>query len=247
MKKSLFADEIATGMFNELEPEIKKQASVNLVKAVDYLNAAFEIFEESGFITQADQILNILYKVSADSLRNVSIDKDSPFKALLDSGITHKDIMSFSKGNQFAIAKINQKLREIGYDDDQIRSLLDKFYMSAEEAEQLLSPNRSFTKIDDFITNPFSVSPGKKDLKPGDEFVISTLASYHKRSSKINDPHTKGLTPDKMVKNLLHHGTEFNMTDDGTSVDLLNLEVNDDQIEVSDAENTIEMDFEDEI
>ena len=45
MTKNLFADEIAAGMLNELKPEIVKEASVNLVRAVDYLNTAFDILE----------------------------------------------------------------------------------------------------------------------------------------------------------------------------------------------------------
>ncbi len=127
MKKSLFADELATGMMNELKPEIVKQASVNLVKAVDYLNTDFEILDEAGFKSQADKILDILNKI----------------------------------GN--------------------------------------------------------------------------------------NDTHTKGLTSEKMVKNLLDHGTEFNMADDGQSDDLLNLDVMDDGLEVSEDKDGPEMDFEDEI
>lgn len=60
---------------------------------------------------------------------------------------------------------------------------------------------------------------------------------------KLNDPHTKGLTSEKMIKNLLHHGTTFNMADDNKADDLLNLDINDSDLEVENEE----MDFEDEI
>jgi hypothetical protein len=54
------------------------------------------------------------------------------------------------------------------------------------------------------------------------------------------DPHTKGLNSDKMVKNLLDHGTVFNMADDQ---DLLNADVGE-NLEVTDDSD---MDFEDEL
>jgi hypothetical protein len=53
----------------------------------------------------------------------------------------------------------------------------------------------------------------------------------------VNDSHTNGLTPDKMTKNLQQHGTVFNMADDNKSDDLLNAEVKEQPIEVSDDPN----------
>jgi hypothetical protein len=82
--------------------------------------------------------------------------------------------------------------------------------------------------------------------------VLNKLATSLQDPRKISDKHTKGLTPDKMVKNLLHHGTEFNMSDDGSTStlddndvdDLLNLDI--DGLEEG-SEESEEMDFEDEI
>ncbi len=48
-----------------------------------------------------------------------------------------------------------------------------------------------------------------------------------RHKAKQSDPHTKGLTPEKMTKNLKDHGTVFNLSDDGRAEDLLNLDVND--------------------
>jgi len=67
----------------------------------------------------------------------------------------------------------------------------------------------------------------------------------HKSSPK-GDPHTKGLTPEKMIENYKHHGIPFNMADDNKSDDLLNLDVDDNNLEVSEKEPH-ELDFEDEV
>lgn len=76
--------------------------------------------------------------------------------------------------------------------------------------------------------------------------VLNVLLAFakKKKTSKVSDPYTKGLTPDKMVKNLLDHGTEFNMADDS---DLLNLDINDADLEVLENKMNSDMDFEDEI
>lgn len=44
---------------------------------------------------------------------------------------------------------------------------------------------------------------------------ILEAARKPKRPDKIHDVHTKGLTPEKQVKNIEHHGTQFNMPDLG--------------------------------
>lgn len=41
----------------------------------------------------------------------------------------------------------------------------------------------------------------------------------------ISDRHTKGLTSEKALENLKHHGTMFNFTDVSNAEDMLNLEV----------------------
>ncbi len=49
--------------------------------------------------------------------------------------------------------------------------------------------------------------------------LLSKIAQHNrpKDPRKIPDSHTKQLTPQKMVDNLKHHGTVFNMADDGTT------------------------------
>lgn len=75
------------------------------------------------------------------------------------------------------------------------------------------------------------------------EQVLSILSKIAKKNiGKTADSHTKGLTPDKMVKNLEHHGHPMNMANDGR---LANQEI-EDTLEVSDNFDELH-DFEDEI
>lgn len=75
---------------------------------------------------------------------------------------------------------------------------------------------------------------------------------------KVPDRYTKGLTPDKMVKNLLEHGTVFPKydADDGLNADdtsqsddaLLDIEIDNNNLEVSEADGAVDYNssFEDE-
>jgi hypothetical protein len=67
-----------------------------------------------------------------------------------------------------------------------------------------------------------------------------------KNPTTVSDSHTQGLTPERMVENLKHHGIVFNMADDGEADDLLNVEVPGDKpLEVTEPHPS-EKDFEDE-
>jgi hypothetical protein len=63
-----------------------------------------------------------------------------------------------------------------------------------------------------------------------------------KDPTKVHDGHTHGLTSERMLENLKGHGTPFNMADDGAADDLLNIEIGNDPLEVSegDPEKTFE-------
>lgn len=52
-----------------------------------------------------------------------------------------------------------------------------------------------------------------------------------KNPTNVSDRHTKGLTSEKMVKNLSQHGTVFNLADDGN--DLLSADIVEEPLEVS--------------
>lgn len=64
MLKSIFETEILKEMEHSLVKQANNQNVDNLDQAVDYLNSAIDIFEESGFTAQADEILNILNKIA---------------------------------------------------------------------------------------------------------------------------------------------------------------------------------------
>jgi hypothetical protein len=254
IKKSLFEDEIIANMQNELQPFEKKQASQNLVKAVDYLHAAIEILEEKGLTSKADQVLDILKKLAnvGKGHRNTSVRQNLPsVKDMMQRGVTLADFEKMNQEDLRARAKINWVLYDMGLGPKDIAQAIGiKNLMSKDDpALEFGNPRSHSSAILKMIEDPL----GKENLdklEPGDEFSIESIASKNKRPKdprKISDPHTKGLTPEKMVKNLLHHGTEFNMSDDGVADDLLNLDINDADLEVLENDVLSEMDFEDEV
>lgn len=78
------------------------------------------------------------------------------------------------------------------------------------------------------------------------EQIVSLLERIaNKVYKKSNDRHTKGLTPERMVKNLKNHGHPMNLSNDGVD-DLLDADV-EDTLEVSDGDISTELhDFEEE-
>lgn len=70
--------------------------------------------------------------------------------------------------------------------------------------------------------------------------ILSKIATKH-------NGHTKGLTSERMIENLKHHGTVFNLADDNSINDLLNAEIGEKELEVSDKDAEGDLDFEDEI
>lgn len=73
----------------------------------------------------------------------------------------------------------------------------------------------------------------------------SQLPSDDHAAKPISDPHTKGLTSKKMVENLKHNGIVFNMADDAAADDLLDLDIDDKGLEITDG-TSYQKDFEDE-
>src|ERR1700733_15065387 len=64
--------------------------------------------------------------------------------------------------------------------------------------------------------------------------ILSRIAGDEqdvKKKKQPSDPHTKGLTPEKQIENLKHHGTVFNMSDDKAG-DMLEADINDADLEV---------------
>ena len=152
IKKSVFEDEIISGMQRKLAEAEVEQGMGSVEKAVDYLNSAMSIFEDAGMYSKADQILNILVRIAQ------------------------------SKGSE----KIRKMLNEVLHP---VKEIKGEFINMTSVAKAKFNPKRKLSK-----------------------------------DPKRLDRHTKGLTPEKMVKNLLHHGTEFNLSDDG-NIDLLNADL----------------------
>lgn len=102
-----------------------------------------------------------------------------------------------------------------------------------------------------------SVTDTSKDLNLaidclGEAADILDLNNLESISNKVlnvlikiaKDRHTDGLTSEKMVENLLDHGTEFNLSDDMD--DILINDIDSKKIDLSE-DDLLNMDFEDEI
>jgi hypothetical protein len=215
IKKSVFEEELVAGMHRELVKNATSQDPEGVEKAVDYLNSAIDIFEDAGMTTQADQVLRILAKIA------MTRPQEYPsIQALMQHGVKLSDLKDLGR-DAFAKARVNMALRKMHYSDKEIAGFLGhKNLMSEKDAAELLSPERAFTKMLDWMENPKTVSPSS-DLKKGDEFNISSVANDEnearkkpKDPRKISDRHTRGLTPEKMVANLKNHGHPLNLADD---------------------------------
>lgn len=237
MKKELFENELVSGM----QQHMKKYASSgtpNLAKAAECLHAALEIFESQGMKARANQVLQLLEKIAqTNDARNVQ--KMPSLKALMDAGLTQRDMHEFAKGSPIAKAKFNLVLHSLKYSEEEIAHIIGKHnVMSEDDAKQVLDPNRSFTKMWEWMqdpskpVDPSSPQPGetiemrslpmtgpgdtvsfksmKEPLPPSkDDLTFKSIAQ-----KKSIDRHTKGLTPEKMVKNLEEHGHPLNLADD---------------------------------
>lgn len=253
IKKSLFAEELAAGMQRELQPFEKKAATTSLVDAVDYLHSAVEIFEEAGMTAKADQVLAILAKIAT---HGTHVRQMPSMKALMEAGVTIKDIEGNKSDDKFATARLNRALRKLNLSDKEIAEFVGpNKVMSEDDIKMYLDPESSREKINDWFKDPAMpvdpMNPGKNEAikfnsmtrtnpsgtsKP-DEFTFKSLLASDEQPAKskhVTDTHSKGLTSEKMLNNLKNHGTVFNMADDGKANDFLDLDINDAAMEVFD-------------
>jgi len=259
MAKSLFEDELIAGM----EKQLRKQASAerpSLVKAAECLHAALEIFEEQGMTARADQVLQLLQKLG-QSNESRDVQQMPSLHKLMEAGLTQRDMHEFAKGNPMAKAKFNLVLRSLGYSDHQIGNFIGKTnVMSEEDAKAVLDPNRSFSKIYDWLSDP-SKPVDPKNPQPGESLSFKSMAQKKPgRPDRISDRHTKGLSAEKMVKNLEDHGHPMNLADDGIldvppPLDMNNLKESDFESgfgefanllsDIGDSDNLLEVDIND--
>jgi hypothetical protein len=208
--KKVFENELVLGM----QAQMRKQASAekpNLVQAAECLHSALEILESHGLTARADQVLSLLQKIAQTN--EVKDMQEMPtLQKLMEAGMTQRDLHEFSKGSPIAKAKLNLVLRSLGLSDHHMAKFLGPTnVMSEDDAKHLLDPNRSFSKMWDWMENPTKPA-NPENVQPGETLEFKSIAQK-KRS--VNDPHTHGLTPEKEVENLKNHGTPFNMADDG--------------------------------
>ncbi len=202
-----------SGMQKELHKYASNDKQPSLAQAADCLHAALEIFEQQGMRARADQVLHLLEKIAqTNDARHV--EQMPSQKTLMEAGLTQRDMIEFSKGSRRAIGKVNLILQRLGLAEHQIKKLIghDKF-MSEDEAREALNPNKPGSLLE-FK----SLSPEPAPSPKGEELLEFKSIAGSKKKSK--DPATRGLTSEKEIKNLLHHGHPLNVTlaDDGGSV-----------------------------
>lgn len=184
MNKNVFEDDLIRGM----QQQLVKQASgdvPNLSQAAECLHAALEIFEQQGLDKQANQVTQLMLKIARKNNITKTASPDLPLQQLMRAGVSQRDLREFAKGNPIAVAKLNLVLRKLGMPDHQIAKLLGfSNVMTEEQANKAINPNE---------VN--SISP-----------LGLQSAAQHKA-----DYATKGLTPEKEVKNLKEYGIPFNM------------------------------------
>lgn len=222
IKKPVFENDLITGMQHEL----RKQASAdlpNLVKAGECLHAAMEILEETGLQSRADQVLGILHKIAIPTKH---IQQVPTLQKLQEYGLTAKDLQDFGKGVEGAKYKLNAVLRAMGWEDHQIVQFIGKHNVVPKEA---LLPYERITKMIEEPTLPQLPSELGAEEQTPEEISKLEFESIAARPGKPRKPkrpdtvypgsphngHVKNLTPQRMIENLMNHGTVFNMSDDG--------------------------------
>ena len=213
-------------ILQDMEQYLNGKVDVDTTKvesAIEYINNAAEILDKHQMFAQSDKLVNFLYKFASSKDIPTKVLQMPSISALMSKGLTNKDIHEITKKNPLSLAKLNNILREMGFDNHQIVRLigLDSF-VPEDEARRML-------KIEHMIAKPFAKD---KDLEEGEIIEFRSIAK---------DKHTDGLTSEKMIKNLLDHGTEFNLADDN----LLDFDIDGNSISADD-EEPILIDFEDE-
>lgn len=255
MIKNLSIEELARNMRINLQASKKIQASSKLEEAVDAIHSAIEIFEERGLTAQADACLEVLLKISTLT-RNVQNNLPS-IDVLLENGLTVEDWKLAMRGNMLGKAKLNQSMRNAGYDEEQMRSFLGPQYLSSNKTQFILDESveseRNLGNIGDMI------SDSVRGLKP-DEFKFKSMAKKEKPDPKdlkslthFNDILNQKLDSISSLNDIsaddLDKDFKFLASKDSilSAPELLNLDINDDELEAYEDEFYAddESDFED--
>jgi hypothetical protein len=229
IKKSLFAEELALGMQQKLANTDEDIRINSLVQAIDFLHNAMEILDDIGLSKKADKILGVIVKIATQVSALPSIDAIQWVLARYD--LTTNDLKVLEQpttvDNRYIKAKVTQALRTLGFSDDVLINFFGK------KISPLLSPElakhylRTHKTLEEMIRVPepkeesirfepgseiefrsLEKSPKEIDIESNPEIEFKSLAQ-----NKLNDKAIKGLTVDKMIENLLDHGTVFNLID----------------------------------
>lgn len=259
MLKSVFESELVAEMHKGLIKKASNHGADDLTQAVDHLNSAIDIFEEAGMTVQADRLLNLLEKIAAMQLPNLYYARQYLESTLPLSypTLTNKEmkdkidyIMSLeSTGRDLAL--FLDALRSAGTSEHVIKDFVGNRYMNPANTAREISEDVT-GKLSRMIDEELAKQLANQSEQPGDIFTMTSLLNRREASKKkpknplkVSDRHTKKLTSDKMVKNLKHHGTVFNMSDDNDAQDLLNNDILD--VTMSDDTDYQLSDFEDEL
>lgn len=214
MLKSVFESELVDGMHKGLIKQANNQEVDNLTQAVDYLNSAIDIFENQGLTIQADKVLNLLVKIA--NRKNTNVQKLLSFQPLknylkeLKFPETYFDILlkeSFINKNSKMLHELKRLMYQVPEykgNEDQINAMIDSAYKEIEEDYPVFEMRSLMQPEFKNITMPPTNDPS---------FTLTSIGKKHKRQDNIMNSHTKNLTPEKMIENLKHHGTMFDMVD----------------------------------
>jgi hypothetical protein len=157
---------------------------------------------------------------------------------LIEAGLTVADLQAFGRGEHGAKVRMNAVLHKLGLNDHEIAQFIGKHNMvpqhEIETYQKFMGWMQEPTQMDSGPALPGqSVSmesmlpPSKDDQNPpGEELTFNSLAARPRKPRRpdtihpglSHDGHTKKLTPERMIENLMHHGTVFNMANDGLDV-----------------------------
>lgn len=260
IKKSVFEQELIAGMQHQL----RKQASAEqpeLARAGECLHAAMEILEEAGLQKRADQILEVLHKIAGDSTKHVQ--KMLTLEKLMQAGLTAEDMQAFGKGEQGAKVKMNAVLHRMGFNEHEIAQFIGKHNVVPEHEvktyETFMGWIKDPTQMDSgpampgqtvsMESLPLLPEDERDTTPPGESLSFQSIAAKHKKkhddASVPHNGHTKNLTPQRMIENLMHHGTVFNMADDGGGLDVSNADFDTQFAEALNTDDSDDLDVDD--
>lgn len=133
IKKSVFEEELIAGMQKELIKNAANQETDHLGKAVDYLNSAVDIFEDTGMSAQASQVLQIISKIAQQTDENNAKHKpDHHTKGLTSDKMVsnlknHGTVFNLSDDSQAADDFLNAEVGDLEVSEKDLGSDLQDF------------------------------------------------------------------------------------------------------------------------